>query len=75
MVWLGKVITEFDHDLQRWMSASGLWYIAAGKCGRPKAVGLLFSGTFKTEIRLLFSSLASVLFGLDRLTTWDPGSF
>lgn len=50
MVWLGKVITEFDHDLQRWMSASGLWYIAAGKCGRPKAVGLLFSGTFKTEI-------------------------
>ena len=24
---------------------------------------------------LLFSSLASVLFGLDRLTTWDPGSF
>ncbi len=31
MMWLGKVITEFGHDLQRWMSASGLWYIAAEK--------------------------------------------
>ena len=38
MVRLGKVITEFGPDLQRWMSAIGLWYIAAGKWDGPKAV-------------------------------------
>ncbi len=59
MVWLEKVVTEFGRDLQRWMSASGLWYIAAGKCDGPKAVGLLFSGTFDVEIQVSCSSWAS----------------
>ena len=74
MVRLGKVITEVGHDLQYWLAASGLWYIAAGKYDGPKAVGLLFPGTFDVEIQVSCSSWASC-FRLGSFDNMGPGSF